>query len=481
MATNPAGLTWKPRAIAAAFAVAVALALAANAAPANAEVISATTDGVSAQLNLDGADDVVTVSVENGLYVHNPIGFGLKTNADWDSATPGEQTVTATSHSVITINGGDGNDTLTVNAPVDSIGVALLSGGGGDDVLTGPDTGDTLSGGDGNDVLIGGKGADDLNGGAGNDQFVWNNGDGDDVNTGGDGNDLTVVSGNPTLGDAFTLGPDPLAGFLRFKRTNLSTVSLLSDTERFQVDGLGGDDSFSPAPGLGTRAGLTIVGGDGNDAIVGSDGSDRILGGDGNDTIVPGGANDDVFGDAGDDQIDLRDGGPDVAHGGDGNDSVLTDGAAVDLVDGFEAVDVLPAPVVMPPPPTTPPPVVTPPPAATPPPASTPPPATPTLTIRGNVVNVRRGRVSLSVSCPATATSHCIGVLTLRRAGRVLGSAHFDVAPGRRLMLSVRLAKTSRRLADRSRRVKVVAVAARGPAQRIARTSHQFTLVFRGR
>ena len=470
--------------IAAAFATAVALALAANAAPADAGVISATTDGVSAQLNLDGADDVVSVSVENGLLVHDPVGDGLKSSADWDSATPGDQTVAATDHAVITINGGDGNDTLSVSAPIDAVGVALLNGDGGDDVLTGPDTGDTLSGGDGDDVLTGGKGGDDVNGGAGNDIFMWNNGDGNDVNTGGDGNDLTVVNGNPTLGDAFTLGPDQLAGFVRFKRTNLTTVSLLSDTERFQVHGLGGDDSFSPAPGLGAGTGLTIVGEDGADTIIGSDGADRILGGDGNDTITPGGGTDDVFGDAGDDRIDLRDGAPDVAHGGDGDDSVQTDGALVDSVDGFEAVDVPPAPVTTPPPATTPPPVTTPPPATIQPPADAPPsPAlSPTpLRINGNVVNVRHGRVSIRVSCPATATTRCLGLLTLRRAGRGLGSAHYDVAPGARLSLIVKLGRTSRRLAGRSGRVKVVAVAATGSAHRIARTSHQLTLAFRGR
>src|SRR5436190_20357198 len=170
MATNH----MKPRAITAAFAGAVALALAAHPAPANAGVISATTDGVSAQLNLDSADDVVAVSIENGLFVHDPIGEGLATSADWDSATPGEQTVAAAGHAVITINGGDGNDTLSVSAPVDALATVFLNGDGGDDVLTGADTGDNLSGGDGDDVLIGGKGGDSLDGGAGNDQFVWN-------------------------------------------------------------------------------------------------------------------------------------------------------------------------------------------------------------------------------------------------------------------------------------------------------------------
>jgi hypothetical protein len=48
-------------------------------------------------------------------------------------------------------------------------------------------------------------------------------------------------------------------------------------------------------------------------------------------------------------------------------------------------------------------------------------------------------------------------------------------------MLRLKLAKTSRRFEDRSGHVKVVAVAATGPASRIARTSHPLTLAFRGR
>src|SRR5262249_47294615 len=103
------------------------------------------------------------------------------------------------------------------------------------------------------------------------------------------------------------------------------------------------------------------------------------------------------------------------------------------------------------------------------------------LRISGKVVDVKHGRVSITVSCPATATTHCIGDLSLRRAGRGLGSAHYDVAPGTRSMLRVKLAKTSHHLAGRSGRVTVVAVAATGPAQRIVRTSHQLTLASRGR
>jgi hypothetical protein len=88
-----------------------------------------------------------------------------------------------------------------------------------------------------------------------------------------------VIRGDPTLGDAFTLAPDQLPGFLRLRRTNLATVSLLSDTERFQIIELGGNDSFLPAPQVGPGTSLTITGDEGADTITGAAGPDRILGG----------------------------------------------------------------------------------------------------------------------------------------------------------------------------------------------------------
>ena len=64
----------------------------------------------------------------------------------------------------ITINGGDGNDTLT--------------GGDGADVLNGEIGNDTLTGGAGNDTLTGGPGVDPHLGGDGDDLMIWNPGDG---------------------------------------------------------------------------------------------------------------------------------------------------------------------------------------------------------------------------------------------------------------------------------------------------------------
>ena len=50
---------------------------------------------MTATLNLDGADDNVTVSVSGGLLVHGQTTGGLNSGSDWDSGTAGDQTVPA--------------------------------------------------------------------------------------------------------------------------------------------------------------------------------------------------------------------------------------------------------------------------------------------------------------------------------------------------------------------------------------------------
>ncbi|HEX8856167.1 MAG TPA: calcium-binding protein [Thermoleophilaceae bacterium] len=325
----------KPTTILATLGAALAAGLATNAAPADAAVSSASIDGQTATLNLDGADDNVTVSVSGGLLVHGQTGGGLNSGSDWDSATPGDQTVPANGTFGVDINGGDGNDSLTVLAKANEIAGAKLNGGAGDDLLTGADTADSLGGGDGNDRLVGAKGGDDMSGGAGNDTLVWNNGDGSDMIDGDAGNDTTEVNGNPTLGDTFTLEPN--AGRITFKRTNLVTFTLNASTERFQVNGLGGDDSVSASNGVGALTLLSVDGGAGNDTVNGSDGPDLLVGGEGNDVLGGGAGDDRIVGDrgsdtmnggAGDDTLVWNNGdGSDVMNGDDGRDDVEVNGS----------------------------------------------------------------------------------------------------------------------------------------------------------
>jgi Ca2+-binding RTX toxin-like protein len=160
-----------------------------------------------------------------------------------------------------------------------------------------------------------------MSGGAGNDTLVWNNGDGSDRIEGDAGNDATEVNGSPTLGDTFTIAPN--AGRIKFQRTNL--VPLDAATERFEVNGLGGDDSVSASAGVGALTLLSVDGGAGADTVTGSDGSDLILGGEGNDVLHGGGGDDRIVGDRGNDTM----------NGGAGDDTLVwNNGDNADVVNG---------------------------------------------------------------------------------------------------------------------------------------------------
>ena len=304
-------------------ALVTALAATFAAGPAQAAVNSASINDSTATLNLDGADDTVIVSVSGGLLVHNQSTGGLNGETDWDSATDGEQTVPADGTFTVIVNGGDGNDLLLVLARSDEVAAVGLDGGPGDDLLTGADSNDTLNGGEGNDRIVGAAGADVLNGGAGNDTLVWNNGDGSDTLNGDAGNDGTEVNGAPTTGDVFSLEPN--AGRIKFQRTNLKSFTLDASTERFQVNGLGGNDSLTANDGVGALTLLSVDGGAGVDTVTGSDGPDLILGGEGNDVLSGGGGDDRIVGDRGNDAM----------NGGTGDDTLVwNNGDNTDVMNG---------------------------------------------------------------------------------------------------------------------------------------------------
>jgi Ca2+-binding RTX toxin-like protein len=319
----------------AALGAALAATLGASAIPAQAAVSSASINDLTATLNLDGADDDVIVSVFGGVLVHNQSTGGLDGETDWDSADDGVQTVPADGTRTVIINGGGGNDSITVLADTSELASSGLNGDGGDDVLSGDASNDTLTGGEGNDRLVGGGGADVMNGGAGNDTLVWNNGDGSDTLNGDAGNDGTEVNGAPTTGDIFSLEAN--AGRIKFQRTNLKSFTLDASTERFQVNGLGGDDSVVAKDGVGALTLLSVDGGAGVDTVDGSEGPDLILGGEGNDVLSGGGGDDRLVGDrgndamnggAGDDTLVWNNGdGSDVANGEAGRDDVEVNGA----------------------------------------------------------------------------------------------------------------------------------------------------------
>ena len=155
----------------------------------------------------------------------------------------------------LTLDGGDGKDTIIVASTIKS-GVQLL-GGDGDDILVG---------GSGNDTADGGAGRDDLRGNIGND--LLRGGDGNDTLNGGAGDDtIGGGAGNDRINGSF--GNDALAG------------------------GDGNDLIY------GDSGNDTLLGEAGNDLLRGDAGRDVVLGGDGDDNVDGGADKDTVSGGSG--------------------------------------------------------------------------------------------------------------------------------------------------------------------------------------
>ena len=282
------------------------------------------------------------------------------------------------------LDGGSGNDTLTVSGATD----AVLGGGNGDD---------TLTGGSGNDTLAGGVGDDQLTGGQGNDTYFFGWGYGSDTidNTDIDstnandivyltsyvgrfdtqfarsGNDLTLTLSASTTTDTLTVSDwftdatkqidyfyfSGLGSSYAFVADDTANVYQAQTDDHYLFWGLGGADSLT-----GNAGHDILVGGEGGDVLDGGLGSDTASYQDSTagvsvdlsanttsggtaqgDTIanienVYGSAHADTLtGDAGA-NILTGDGGDDVLTGNAGDDTLIG-GAGADSIDGGAGTD----------------------------------------------------------------------------------------------------------------------------------------------
>ena len=184
----------------------------------------------------------------------------------------------------VTVNGGDGNDTISA-----------AGGGGTGNPFT---TSVTLAGGNGNEKLTGGKGADVVDGGAGNDTFKEaKTPDGGDTLIGGAGTD-TANYGARTAAVSVVL--DGLAN----DGAGGEGDNVATDVEKL-TGGKGGDT----LDGGTVAVNNTIKGGKGNDTLFGRDGNDTLDTVDsvsGNDTADGGNGTDTCKSDVGDTKLNCE-------------------------------------------------------------------------------------------------------------------------------------------------------------------------------
>jgi hypothetical protein len=277
--------------------------LLATAAPAGAARVETSGDGL---LYSSAAGDVVRITQTQGVDdVPRSVRFSFGTGNSRPTTGPGcfftGGLVQCTVGAELRFALDDGDDQVNAAgtaAPLNAVTPQVFdTGAGADEVVAGP-ADDVVRGGPGADRLTGGPGGDELDGGAGDDVIVGL--DGADVVRGGDGTDTLDLSGAAAGVTVFLNG--------------------IAD------DGPAGTAAVDVERVLGSAFGDTLGGGDGVDVLEAG---------------------------AGDDVIDVRGGGNDVADCGEGTDRAVVDAGDVPL--GCEVVELPPA-VPAPPPPASEPP-----------------------------------------------------------------------------------------------------------------------------
>jgi Ca2+-binding RTX toxin-like protein len=242
------------------------------------------------------ADDQDTLTGGSGGSGEHNLMFGLG----------GDDTITG-GDSGNDLTGGSGNDII-----VDGVRDGYVHGNSGNDTLSGGGGDDYGIGGSGDDQMSGGTGNDELFGGSGND--VLNGDDGDDHLRGGLGDDqLNGGNGNDTL--AGGAGADTLLGG--------AGDDVLSATEyEPRPDELFGNQHPVDFAGASFGRPSLIDAGDGNDILWGGTGSDTLNGGTGNDALYGLAGNDLLVGGTGQDFLDGGSG-VDQLTGGTGDDTFI--------------------------------------------------------------------------------------------------------------------------------------------------------------
>jgi Ca2+-binding RTX toxin-like protein len=260
----------------------------------------------------DGSDKIVlSGNIDVTLGAHTLVSveeIDLAGGYDYRLVT-NDGTVAANAH--LTIDGSNlaNGDTLTVDGSAETDGRLSLTGGDGNDALTGGAQNDSIADSNGSNVLVGGGGNDQITVYS----FNGNNGLGQNILDGGDGNDSLYGGGGKNTLDGGTgddninsNGRDTIRGGTGFDKLNIS-FSDVSHSIAF--------DASDPAA-TAKIAGMGV-------SIRGIEQFNLTLG-DENDTITLG---------LGDDRIDAR-GGDNTLHGGAGDDSLYVYTGGTSLLDG---------------------------------------------------------------------------------------------------------------------------------------------------
>jgi Ca2+-binding RTX toxin-like protein len=185
------------------------------------------------------ADTVAVDGTQNDDHITIADGTGVITV----NGLPAQVTIAGAeaANDSLVINGLGGNDTIDASGLTSGIALTIDAGDGNDTII-GSRGADVLIGGAGDDVITGGTGNDVAFMGDGNDQFIWNPGDGSDTVEGQGGSDTLVFNGSnaPENIDISANG-----GRVRLFRDVGNVTMDLNGVEHIQLDAAGGADTIT--------------------------------------------------------------------------------------------------------------------------------------------------------------------------------------------------------------------------------------------
>ena len=164
------------------------------------------------------------------------------TRVRFDRVTPGPFSLDIGTTENLVLHAGGGDDVITAGNGLASLISLTLDGGDGNDTITGGDGNDLIIGGNGNDIVRGGRGNDVAQLGSGDDTFIWNPGDGSDTVEGGSGTDTMLFNG-ANVNEKIDISAN--GGRVRFTRDVANITMDLNSIEQIQFTALGGADTIT--------------------------------------------------------------------------------------------------------------------------------------------------------------------------------------------------------------------------------------------